>query len=436
MHSSDPLFSWLSNNARALHQSWSATVGLQLERMQKLPEQAGVFDRAHELLLTLGDLVAPGAHAGGSEDRSKTILRDLKRLQSNEQLSTAEVVLLLFTIRDAVRATAEMQTPISTRSLEAEPPVNVDQLCRLLTRLGLVFLEVATGGPVDEVGGSAADSNVEYALRYERARLMAITDSLTGLHNFGYFKDRLTEERRRAERYQRLLSLIIFDLDHFKRYNDTHGHPAGNEVLRQVATILQQEARETDLVARYGGEELVIVLPETNRKTSWEVAERIRSRVSSTRFFPPGKPTPERVTLSAGVATFPVDATHEDELIERADASLYVAKASGRDRVIAYEPPHKVTIVYHPDTWVESVALVGSFNNWDKDADPMTRRADGAFEFVISLNPGSYRYKFVLNGSTWIPDPANSHTQPDDMGGVNSVLAVADHEADAQPARP
>src|SRR5690606_29383708 len=151
MHSSDPLFSWLSNNARALHQSWSATVGLQLERIQKLPEQAGVFDRAHELLLTLGDLVAPGAHAGGSEDRSKTILRDLKRLQSDEQLSTAEVVLLLFTIRDAVRATAEMQTPISTRSLEAEPPVNVDQLCRLLTRLGLVFLEVATGGPVDEV---------------------------------------------------------------------------------------------------------------------------------------------------------------------------------------------------------------------------------------------------------------------------------------------
>ena len=434
MHSSDPLLSWLSANTRALHQSWSATVSLQLERMQKLPEQVGVFERAHELLLSLGDLVKPASQTGGSEDRSKTVLRDLKRLQSEEQLSTAEVVLLLFTVRDAVRATAEMQTPISTNSIHAEPPVNVDPLCRLLTRLGLVFLEIATGGPIDEVG-PAADSNVEYALRYERARLMAITDSLTGLHNFGYFKDRLTEERRRAERYQRLLSLIIFDLDHFKRYNDTHGHPAGNEVLRQVATILQQEARETDLVARYGGEELVIVLPETNRKTSWEVAERIRSRVSDTTFTPPGKGLPERVTLSAGVATFPVDATHEDELIERADASLYVAKAGGRDRVIAYEPPHKITIAYRPDTWVESVALVGSFNNWDKDADPMLRRADGAFEFVISLNPGSYRYKFVLNGSAWIPDPSNGHTQPDDMGGVNSVLRVADREAPAQVAR-
>src|SRR5688572_24526477 len=323
MHSSDPLLSWLLANHRALHQSWSATVNLQLDHMQKLPDQVGVFERAHELLLTLGDLVKSTPPSSGSEDRSKTVLRDLKRLQSEEQLSTAEVVLLLFTMRDAVRATAELQTPISTNSIRGEPPVDVDQLCRLLTRLGLVFLEVATDGPVDEVG-PAADSNVEYALRYERARLMAITDSLTGLHNFGYFKDRLTEERRRAERYQRLLSLIIFDLDHFKRYNDTHGHPAGNEVLRQVATILQQEARETDLVARYGGEELVIVLPETNRKTGWEVAERIRSRVSDTAFTPPGKLVPERVTLSAGVATFPVDAIHEDELIERADASLYV----------------------------------------------------------------------------------------------------------------
>lgn len=435
MHPTDPLQSWLSANARALHQSWSATVGLQLDRMQKLPDQVGVFERAHQLLLTLGDLVKPASPTGGGDDRSKTVLRELKRLQSEEQLSTAEVVLLLFTMRDAVRATAEMQTPISTRSLVAEPPVNVDQLCRLLTRLGLVFLEVATGGPIDEVGGPSADSNVEYALRYERARLMAITDSLTGLHNFGYFKDRLAEERRRAERYQRLLSLIIFDLDHFKRYNDNHGHPAGNEVLRQVATILQQEARETDLVARYGGEELVIVLPETNRKTSWEVAERIRSRVSAATFIPPGKTTPERVTLSAGVATFPVDATHEDELIARADASLYVAKASGRDRVIAYEPSHKITIAYRPDTWVESVALVGSFNNWDKDADPMIRRPDGVFEFVISLNPGSYRYKFVLNGSAWIPDPSNNYTQPDDMGGVNSVLRVGERDANPQSAR-
>ena len=128
MHSSDPLSSWLSANARALHQSWSATVGLQLERMQKLPEQAGVFERAHELLLTLGDLVKPPGASGASEDRSKTVLRDLKRLQSEEQLSTAEVVLLLFTMRDAVRATAEMSfhagsmTSLPTRRCAAATP--------------------------------------------------------------------------------------------------------------------------------------------------------------------------------------------------------------------------------------------------------------------------------------------------------------------------
>src|SRR5690606_19550937 len=121
-------------------------------------------------------------------------------------------------------------------------------------------------------------------------------------------------------------------------------------------------------------------------------------QVSDTLFIPPSAEAPEEVTLSAGVATYPVDATHDDELIQRADASLYVAKSSGRNRVVAYEPPDKVNIVYYPEPWVNRVALVGSFNNWDKEAEPMRRRSDGAFEFIISLNPGEYRYKFVLNG--------------------------------------
>lgn len=429
MTSENPVPSWLETNSSSLRERWASVLVAQLARVGKLVEQDKVFDRTHALVLALNGLVPATGPSGEVDARFKAALGELKRLQTDERLTAAEIVVLLFAMRDTLRSANADTRRADTGKTEA--PVDVEQLCRLLTRLGLVFLEI-TAGPREDIDG-AVDSNLDYALRYERARQMAITDSLTGLHNFGYFKERLTEERRRAERYQRLLSLIIFDLDHFKRYNDSHGHPAGNEVLREVASILRQEARETDLVARYGGEELVIVLPETNRKTGWNVAERIRERVRRTVFLPRAMSKPEQVTLSAGVATFPVDAIHEDELIARADASLYAAKASGRDRVIAYEPPHKVTISYHADAWVEQVALVGNFNNWDKDADPMTRRADGVFEFVISLNPGSYRYKFVLNGSSWTPDPANPSTQSDDMGGVNSMLVVT--EANAEPTR-
>ncbi len=429
MNTHAPLSGWLHATRDLLHENWSKSLAQQAQGLASLAKREAAFAHAHELLLTLGDLVhhpAPGS--GTADDHFKSVLRDLRGLQSEQNLSAAEVVFLLFTLRDTLKNVSNSREP---EQASASPPFTlVTQLSSLLSRLGLVFFELSAA-PIDAID-PPPDSNVEYALRYERARQMAITDSLTGLHNFGYFRDRLSEERRRAERYQRLLSLILFDLDHFKRYNDTHGHPAGNEVLRSVAVVLRHEARETDLVARYGGEELVIVLPETNRKTAWDVAERIRQRVRETEFHPTGTEVAERVTLSAGVATFPVDATHEDQLIERADASLYRAKASGRDRVVAYDPPHKVSIVYRAEPWVEHVALVGNFNNWDKEADPMQRRPDGTFEFVISLNPGDYRYKFVLNGDAWTPDPANQQTQPDNMGGVNSVLRVTE-EARVRP---
>src|SRR5690606_27971451 len=422
---------WLTTNAATLQERWDLALAEQRRRLSGLAARQGLAERGQQLLQALAELVPEFAASSTPDERFRTVLAALRRLQSEQELSTAEVVLLIFTLSEAVRATASL-----THDGPNAPAATAEtrQLTSLLKRLGLVFLELSADPAAEQA--PQAESHVEYALRYERARQMAITDSLTGLHDFGYFRDRLSEERRRAERYQRLLSLIIFDLDHFKRFNDTYGHPAGNDVLRSVAAILKTEARETDLVARYGGEELVIVLPETNRKTAWDVAERIRARVEETPFFPAASGRVERVTLSAGVATFPVDAVHEDELVARADASLYLAKSSGRNRVVAYDPPHKVLIVYDPEPWVQHVALVGSFNNWDKDADPMPRRADGAFDFLISLNPGDYRYKFVLNRSAWTPDPKNPHTQPDNMGGLNSVRRVTDSDLPRSPPGP
>ncbi|HET9869977.1 MAG TPA: hypothetical protein VFR02_05725, partial [bacterium] len=121
----------------------------------------------------------------------------------------------------------------------------------------------------------------------------------------------------------------------------------------------------------------------------------------------------------------PVDAANEDDLIKKADKSLYQAKSKGRNQVVAFEPMIKIPISYKPSREVSKVALVGSFNNWDKEADYMHRQSDGSYQFVISLNPGVYHYKFVLNGVEWIPDPANPIREEDSLGGENSVLRVS-----------
>jgi diguanylate cyclase (GGDEF)-like protein len=263
---------------------------------------------------------------------------------------------------------------------------------------------------------------IEYALLYERTREIAITDHLTGLYNFGYFMEKLREERLRAERYHRMLSLVILDIDHFKKYNDTHGHPAGNEVIQKIAQILRTQVRETDIVARYGGEEVAMILPEIGRREAFEVAERIRVKVSETDFGQGEKQV--RVTLSAGVATFPVDCAGEEELIKRADVSLYQAKTRGRNRVVAFDPPHKVTITYRPHREMEKVVLAGNFNNWGRDSTAMQRQSDGTFQSVLSLNPGLYQYKFLVDDREWIQDPHCPETAHDGLGGRNSILQV------------
>jgi diguanylate cyclase (GGDEF)-like protein len=298
----------------------------------------------------------------------------------------------------------------------------LDQVSSLLNRLGLVFFESAMR--IKEEGFTQDILAIEYALLYERTRQIAITDRLTGLYNFGYFHERLREERMRAERYHRLLSLVIFDIDHFKKYNDANGHPAGNEVLKKIAQILKEEKRDVDIVARYGGEEMVLILPETSRRHAADLAERIRRRISETLFENMESQPSGKLTVSAGVATFPVDASDEDDLVQKADNSLYQAKTQGRNLVVAFKPSITVTLTYQPSRELAKVALVGNFNNWDKDTDPMTRHADGSFQFVISLNPGIYHYKFVLNEVEWIPDPANPEHVHDTMGGENSILRV------------
>jgi diguanylate cyclase (GGDEF)-like protein len=161
----------------------------------------------------------------------------------------------------------------------------------------------------------------------------AITDPLTRLYNVGFFRERLALEIDRARATGDAVSLALFDLDHFKNYNDTRGHEEGNEVLRAVAEILRGTGRRGDLPARYGGEEFVTLLYGATREEASGFAETVRRELSGRSFLGGASQPLGRVTLSAGVATFPMDASDETSLLRAADAKLYQAKEAGRNRV-------------------------------------------------------------------------------------------------------
>jgi diguanylate cyclase (GGDEF)-like protein len=164
-------------------------------------------------------------------------------------------------------------------------------------------------------------------------RELAIRDGLTGLYNYRYLEEMLQNELARAARHRRAFCVVMIDVDHFKDYNDQNGHLRGDEVLRGIGQILAQRARRTDMAARYGGEEFMLVLPETERPAALKVAEDLRRLIEQQPF--PGRERQPlgRVTISVGVAEFPSDGAAARELIERADAALYRAKAAGRNRV-------------------------------------------------------------------------------------------------------
>jgi diguanylate cyclase (GGDEF)-like protein len=156
-------------------------------------------------------------------------------------------------------------------------------------------------------------------------------DGLTGLWNRAHFEDRWTEETKRAQRSGRPLSLAIFDLDHFKQVNDTYGHPVGDAVLQGFASILQQSGRQADTACRYGGEEFVVIMPDTTPDQAMILCDRVRSKLAEAEW--PGKPS-RAITVSVGVAgSEGATPTGRDEWIEIADRNLYRSKAEGRDRV-------------------------------------------------------------------------------------------------------
>ncbi len=174
----------------------------------------------------------------------------------------------------------------------------------------------------------------EYA--HEGLIRLAFTDYLTGLKTRGYFEQQLELEIKRSERKKGQFALLMIDIDFFKQLNDKYGHHVGDQVLRDVASILMKDMREVDTVARYGGEEFVIVLPETNGPGALLVAQRLRRAVEMAKFFAGSPRAVEHLTISIGISVFDQDAVYKRDLIEFADAALYAAKSQGRNQVVLY----------------------------------------------------------------------------------------------------
>ncbi|MDZ7339686.1 MAG: diguanylate cyclase, partial [candidate division KSB1 bacterium] len=174
------------------------------------------------------------------------------------------------------------------------------------------------------------------ALEEAEAKLheLAITDGLTGLYNYRYFKEQLVHEVDRAARHKESFSLIMLDIDHFKHYNDTHGHLAGDKVLKDLARLLRENVRKIDVAARYGGEEFALILVQTPHQASGVVARKLQALVQEFPFEHREQQPGGRLTISMGVATYPEDGTTAEELIAAADRRLYRAKAEGRNRVV------------------------------------------------------------------------------------------------------
>ncbi|MEZ5357598.1 MAG: sensor domain-containing diguanylate cyclase [Candidatus Zixiibacteriota bacterium] len=174
---------------------------------------------------------------------------------------------------------------------------------------------------------------LENAVLHRKTEELTIIDDLTGVYNFRYFSDKIREEKRRAVRYDQPLSLIMLDIDWFKKFNDNYGHEVGNQVLVRLVTVIRQCIRDVDILCRYGGEEFIIILPQTPDNEAKRIAERIRGEVERAEFGGGGGIPKLKVTVSVGVSTYPDNGMTEEDLINAVDQAMYHAKGAGKNTV-------------------------------------------------------------------------------------------------------
>ena len=220
-------------------------------------------------------------------------------------------------------------------------PITACLRCEVFPSSALLIVRSVENGKVVNRENAVPISNLaleaglalEVVSLYDSMKVMAVTDGLTGLFNHREFYQSLRRELERARRYRHTLSLLIIDVDDFKRFNDRFGHPAGDFALRKIGELLRKCARTTDIIARYGGEEFAVILPESTPGGALMVAERIKSEVSEHNFIPEAS-DPVHLTVSIGIYSSEKGEASEDQMVALADEASYIAKKSGKNRVV------------------------------------------------------------------------------------------------------
>ncbi|MBN3037832.1 MAG: sensor domain-containing diguanylate cyclase [Candidatus Omnitrophica bacterium] len=293
---------------------------------------------------TLGDLVRASKHlakrkSGRLDKLVKSIKIPLKESAGILALTVLESMTFEITTDEVSK---KVKDPICSL-LKTEHFVTVPLRAKEKT-IGLILVDnLFTKEPItkDDIRiltmfANQAGLAIENSHLYEKTVSLSHSDSLTNLINHGRFQYLLSKEIKRASRIKKPVSLIMIDIDNFKKLNDTFGHPAGDEVLVTLSKLFKKTCRSADIVARYGGEEFAIVLPDTHKESAWGLAERLRQAVEDT-FFSGEKILPhKKLTISLGLASYPYDAKNKDKLILKADAALYQAKAAGKNRTHLY----------------------------------------------------------------------------------------------------
>lgn len=279
----------------------TAIAGIGLERMQ-----SNLFDLIFKAMATIGLVIAITAILAALF-LSRQVVRPVK------SLTTAA--------RDFAAGDLSTRARVTSRDELADLSLTFNDMAEHI-QANTVRLE-------DEV----RERNRELESANERLKELATTDGLTGLYNFRHFEDIIQMEIMRSQRIPVPLSLLMIDVDHFKQYNDRHGHPEGDKVLRILAALIRERVRTTDVPCRYGGEEFTVILPGTSRTDASILAEILRKRVEEHPFDGEEEQPTGSLTISIGVATFPDQAVDETDLIREADKAMYEAKKAGRNRV-------------------------------------------------------------------------------------------------------